>query len=112
MEADHCYHPPRGCDPTGLTPPILSYPHDAGWGNSVTGGYVYRGSAIPALQGAYLFADFGSGRIWAARRDAGGGWQAERLLDTGGAISTFGETDAGELLVADYAAGVLYRLVP
>ena len=112
MEADHCYRPPRGCDSSGLTPPILSYPHEAAWGNSVTGGYVYRGNAIPSLQGAYLFADFGSGRVWAARQGASGSWSAERLLDTGGALSTFGEDDAGELLLADFAAGILYRLVP
>jgi glucose/arabinose dehydrogenase len=112
MEGDHCYRPVRGCDPSGKTPPIVTYPHDASWGNSVTGGYVYRGAAIPSLRGAYLFADFGSGRVWTARRNASGAWQVAKLLDTGLAIASFGQDDRGELLLVDYGGGVLYRLVP
>ena len=111
MEGDHCYRPPQGCDASGMTAPIVTYPHDAAWGNSVTGGFVYRGTALPDLQGAYLFADFGSGRIWTARRGASGAWQVAKLLETGRNISSFGEDAAGELLVIDYA-GTLYRLVP
>lgn len=111
MEGDHCYRPRQGCDTGGLTKPIVTYPHDAAWGNSVTGGYVYRGEALPALQGAYLFADFGSGRVWTARRDASGGWRVAKLLETGMNIASFGEDDAGELLVVDYG-GAVYRLVP
>ncbi len=112
MEGDHCYRPAQGCDAGGLTAPIVTYPHDAAWGNSVTGGYVYRGEALPSLRGAYLFADFGSGRIWTARRDASGSWRVSKLLDTGMNISSFGQDDAGELLVVDYGGGLLYRLVP
>ena len=111
MEGDHCYRPPQGCDAGGLTAPIVTYPHDAAWGNSVTGGYVYRGEVLPALQGAYLFADFGSGRVWTARRDASGAWRVAKLLETGMNIASFGEDDAGELLVVDYG-GAIYRLVP
>ncbi len=112
MEGDHCYRPAQGCDRAGLTLPIVTYPHAAAWGNSVTGGYVYRGSALPELQGAYLFADFGSGRVWTARPASDGTWTVELLLETGFNVSTFGEDAAGELYLADYAGGVLYKLVP
>jgi len=111
MEGDHCYRPAQGCDARGMTAPIVTYPHEAAWGNSVTGGFVYRGGALPDLQGAYLFADFGSGRIWTARSGASGTWQVARLLETGRHISSFAEDGAGELLVIDYA-GTLFRLVP
>jgi glucose/arabinose dehydrogenase len=112
MEGNRCYRPAQGCDRDGLTPPILTYSHASGAGNSVTGGYVYRGTRIPSLQGAYVFADFGSGKVWAARRDAGGDWRAEPLLETGFNVSTFGQDDSGELYLADYGGGVLYALVP
>jgi len=55
------------CDETGLEPPVLQYGRDAGV--SVTGGYVYRGQRLGDLYGAYVYADFGSGHIWAMRHD-------------------------------------------
>ena len=56
-----------GCDPAGVTMPVTEYAHGAGC--SVIGGVVYRGDAIPALRGAYLFSDYCSGTLWAI--DAG-----------------------------------------
>jgi hypothetical protein len=56
----------------------------------VTGGYVYRGGALPALQGTYLFGDYVSGRVFAAER-AGDGWQARVLLESGLRIASFSE---------------------
>ena len=57
MEADQCYIPATDCNPTGeLRLPIVSVPHVAGC-NAIVGGYVYRGHAIAALRGAYLYAD-------------------------------------------------------
>ena len=71
---------------------------------SVTGGYVYRGSAMPALVGSYLFADYGSGRIWRLV-PSGSGFAAEELLDTSLSIASFGQGNDGELYVVDIAGG-------
>ena len=108
MEGDACYDPPTGCDPTGLTMPVLTYTHASGWGRSVTGGYVYRGSDVPSLEGAYVFGDYVSGRIFVAEGE-GDDWSARILLEPGFRIATFGQDEAGELYLADYQGGVLYR---
>ncbi len=108
MEGDACYDPPTGCDPTGLTMPVLTYTHASGWGRSVTGGYVYRGNDVPSLAGAYVFGDYISGRIFVAEGE-GDDWTARILLEPGFRIATFGQDEAGELYVADYQGGVLYR---
>ena len=71
-------------------------------GFSVTGGYVYRGTALPALVGRYLFADYGSGRIWRLVPN-GGGFTSEELLDTSLSIASFGQGNDGELYVVDIA---------
>ena len=94
---------------TGLIDPVHDYPRTEGV--SVTGGYVYRGSDIPDLHGSYLFADFGSGRLWRLVDDGQGGLTDELLLETGRAISSFGEGNDGELYVVDYGGG-LYRIAP
>ena len=94
--------------PEGLTDPIWQYGREDGC--SVTGGYVYRGNAIPALYGAYLYGDFCSGRIWTLRRTADGQWQNTLLFDTELNIASFGEDALGELYVLDLN-GAVYRLV-
>src|SRR5690606_2919500 len=63
LEGRHCFEPPRGCDSAGMKPPIWEYPRDEG--RSITGGYVYTGTRVPALRGRYLVADFLSGSVWA-----------------------------------------------
>ncbi len=86
------------CTPTGgHTGPIFEYSHDEGC--SITGGYVYRGSRIPALRGAYLFADYCNGDLRALTQ-SGGRVTLERHLgvDPGGVVS-FGQDAAGELYV-------------
>lgn len=70
MEALHCYGS-QSCDQNGLTPPFIELDRDAG--RSITGGSVYRGSSIPALRGAYFYADYSMNNAWYLRydRDAG-----------------------------------------
>ncbi|MAA73751.1 MAG: glucose dehydrogenase [Salinisphaeraceae bacterium] len=75
---------------------------------SITGGYVYRGSVIPALLGLYIYGDFVGGQVWAYDPVSGNNQQ---LLDSSLNISTFGRGAAGELFVADYS-GEIYRLDP
>src|SRR5215472_12382310 len=62
MEGFHCFNPPSGCNMSGLTLPIAEYSHSEG--NAIIGGFVYHGTAIPSLQGAYIFGDLGTGKIW------------------------------------------------
>ena len=80
-------------------------------GCAVTGGYVYRGQAIPDLEATYLFGDFCSGQVWASYRDSEMQWNTSPFLQTGLQISSFGEDEAGELYIVDYS-GALYRLDP
>jgi uncharacterized repeat protein (TIGR03806 family) len=94
---------------SGLIDPVHQYGRSLGF--SVTGGYVYRGSALPALVGSYLFADYGSGRVWRLV-PSGGGFAAEELLDTSLSIASFGQGSDGELYVVDIAGGGLHKIVP
>jgi uncharacterized repeat protein (TIGR03806 family) len=93
---------------TNLIDPVHQYPRSAGV--SVTGGYVYRGSAIPDLVGSYLFADYGSGRLWRLIDDGAGGLTDDLLAATGGSIVSFGEGNDNELYLVDIG-GRLYRIV-
>ena len=108
-EGSHCFPEEKTCDRSGLAGPLFDYPHQDG-NCSITGGYVYRGTLIPALQGAYLFGDFCSGKIWALA-ETGSGWQSPEILDTTLSISSFGEDEIGELYAIDLNGGVVYRLV-
>ncbi len=105
MEGLHCYNP-NPCNPAGLTLPVAEYPH--GPGCSVTGGFVYRGTASPTLAGIYFYGDYCSGQIWGLRETAGQ-WESRMLLDTGLNITCFGEDEAGEVYVGGYA-GQVYRI--
>ncbi len=87
------------CSGGGLIDPVSEYSHSLG--NSITGGYVYRGSAIPELEGLYIFADYGSGRFWAARPDGQGGYTNDELIDTNVQPTAFGVGPDGELYFVD-----------
>ncbi len=99
------------CDPSLYEEPVWSYdkvpPHRA-----VTGGYVYRGKAIPELFGVYLFSDFASGYLWALDAEAvyeGLDVTAELLLDAPQGFVSFGQDDSGELYLVSFD-GSVYRL--
>jgi glucose/arabinose dehydrogenase len=100
-----------GCDtsaPWPYTDPVAEYTH-AGGNCSVTGGFVYRGTAFPDFVGQYVLGDYCSGRIWTLNAAAG----SPTLLlhrDTSVLVSSFGEAENGEVYVTDHA-GRLYRVV-
>ncbi|MGZ8889105.1 MAG: PQQ-dependent sugar dehydrogenase [Halobacteriota archaeon] len=106
MEGSLCYSPPSGCNQTGLALPIWEYNHATGY--SVTGGFVYRGAAFPELEGAYVFGDYGSGRIWALRYDGMNSTNSE-LAATGVHITSFGLDQKDELYFCA-SDGNVYRL--
>jgi glucose/arabinose dehydrogenase len=107
-EGAYCFYT-MTCDGTGLTNPIVSY--DRHQGIAVTGGYVYRGEAFPALQGAYVFGDYGTGRIWTVARDTDGLWTTRERTRLDGLLSSFGEDEQGELYVTDIGNGGVYRIM-
>ena len=93
------------CDRTGLVEPVFAYDHTQGC--SITGGYVYRGSAIPDLQGTYVYGDFCSGRVWGLRYVDGEVVEQRQIARAAGAISSFARDAAGELYVLTFTEGVL-----
>jgi glucose/arabinose dehydrogenase len=111
MEGNSCFNPAINCNNGTLSLPILVYDHSVGC--SVTGGYRYRGSKNPNLNGLYLYGDFCSGLIWGAQEDGLGGWNTTVLLDTNLSISTFGEDESGEIYFAHLSAtdGAIYQVV-
>ena len=94
-----------GC--SGYTDPIAEYTH-AGGNCSVTGGYVYRGSLEPDLVGQYVLADYCSGRVWTI---PAGGTALTFHRDTSLNISSFGESESGEVYAVDHSGGRLYLVV-
>lgn len=108
----HCYEPSKGCDTTGMKPPVWEYPHDVG--QSITGGYVYTGSRVPALRGKYLVADFVRGHMWALELpDDPTALAKETALGTWPKLwVTFGRDTKGEVWVADFGAGTVFRIGP
>jgi hypothetical protein len=110
MEGAHCYNPEQDCNPDGLTFPIAEYGHENGR-CSITGGYVYRGAAIPVLRGTYLFGDYCSGEVFAlsANVNRKASSVPKVLMQTTLRISSFGEDEAGEIYVVDHKGGI-YRL--
>ncbi|GAA5214994.1 PQQ-dependent sugar dehydrogenase [Corallincola platygyrae] len=92
--------------PADLQMPVIEYSHD--WGQSITGGYVYRGQGSPALNGWYFFADYVSGRVWAA--DTAKTPLAPIEVARSTSPSSFGEDQAGELYLVSHT-GSIYHVV-
>ena len=112
VEGTRCFRPITNCTTTGFTPPVLEYDHSEGC--SVTGGYVYRGSALPELVGHYFYADFCRGWV-RSFRFAGGAATDPRewptLAPPGGQVTSFGEDAVGELYLTT-AGGSVFKVVP
>ena len=116
MEGDICTPKVNpNCNKAGLDLPIHVYPRPQGF--SVTGGFVYRGKALPALCGVYLYADYVTRALWGLRYDGAKTSAHRQLLGTAPgktdlpAVSSFGTDEGGELYVADHSAGRILKIV-
>lgn len=107
MEGKHCFEPKQNCNQQGLKLPVWEYPRSAGV--SITGGFVYRGPALPALKGKYIYADYGSGTIWAL--DASNLTNPVNIILTESKlnISSFGVDAKNELYICAFD-GKIYRI--
>lgn len=105
-EGNTCYNA-TSCTTAGLVEPIHVYERDVG--TSVTGGYVYRGSANGTLAGLYVFGDFATGRIWTIDSAAQSLTASVERLNSSLSIASFAESNDAELFVVDYGGG-LYQL--
>ncbi|HUP91977.1 MAG TPA: PQQ-dependent sugar dehydrogenase [Solimonas sp.] len=99
---------PDGRPLSNFEPPVFEYPHASG-NCSVTGGYVYRGAALPAQRGRYFFADFCSGRV--SSLDAGSGPLDVRQIGEVVNPTSFGEDLDGELYITSFG-GTIHKIVP
>jgi glucose/arabinose dehydrogenase len=110
MEGELCFEPAMGCNTTGLVLPVHTYSHSGG-ACSVIGGYVYRGSAIRALDGHYLYGDYCAGWVKSFRLEGGQAVDHTTWSDLSTSqITSFGEDAAGELYVLS-AGGSVSRIV-
>jgi glucose/arabinose dehydrogenase len=115
MEGTICYRGRNSgknddCNKKGLIEPVYEYLHSAGIGQSVTGGFVYRGKQIPQLAGKYIYGDYQSGKIWALSLDKEGKASNELIADLKGLVSAFGEDKDRELYVCSYGEGKILKL--
>jgi glucose/arabinose dehydrogenase len=109
MEGTHCFNPTT-CSQTGLTLPVHEYDHSNG-NCSVTGGYVYRGNAIPGIRGQYFYSDYCTGFLRSFRIENGSAvdhmtWDVGAL----GNVTSFGEDPSGELYIV--GGNTVFRLSP
>jgi uncharacterized repeat protein (TIGR03806 family) len=107
-EGAHCFNPDP-CDPTGLQDPVVEYSHQEGC--SITAGFVYHGSSIPALRGIFVFGDYCSGNIWGKYYDPHAHYYRRLLAASGMSIASFAQGQDGEIYVLAYN-GVIAKLVP
>lgn len=118
MEGTNCYNPSVLCNDGTLVLPVFEYDHNGFPSRcSISGGYVYRGESIPAMQGYYLFSDYCSNQIWALKWNVNEGLigyvdLTSEMTPSGGfgAVVSFGQDGFGELYIIDIA-GKIFRIV-
>jgi uncharacterized repeat protein (TIGR03806 family) len=109
-EGTHPFRPDRRRGPTPILPPVVEHNH-ADF-RSVTGGFVYRGSRLKELVGAYIYGDYDTGRIWMLRYDGKKVTEHRELVDSALRLVGFAEDEAGELYMVDHMGGGIHRLAP
>jgi glucose/arabinose dehydrogenase len=107
MEAKHCYPPGSGCSTSGLKMPLWEYGRSQGI--SVTGGFVYRGPRLTELTGTYIYADYGSRRIWTLDYTDMDNPINTQLVQANFDISSFGVDQENELFICGFD-GKIHRL--
>jgi uncharacterized repeat protein (TIGR03806 family) len=112
QEGDHPFRPLRKKGPTPILKPIIEHNHHEF--RSITGGYVYHGKRLKELQGAYIYGDYDTGRIWMFRfdRDTKRVTDHRELVDTQHRLVSWGQDLDGELYIVDHQSGGLHRLIP
>ena len=110
MEGSHPFRPERSRGPTPFVPPIVE--HDHAEFRSITGGYVYHGSRLADLRGAYIYGDYDTGKIWMLRYDRETQQVSEQreLLDSTLRLVGFAEDHGGEIFLVDHISGRIYQL--
>jgi uncharacterized repeat protein (TIGR03806 family) len=110
MEGSHPFGPDRPRGPSPFVSPIVE--HDHAEFRSITGGFVYRGSQLSALKGAYIYGDYDTGKIWMFRYDRRTGRVSDHreLLDSTLRLVGFAEDVDGELLLVDHMRGLIFEL--
>ena len=113
-EGKHCYQAAT-CNRKGITQPVMEYPHSEGC--SITGGYVYRGKALPELSGLYFYSDYCTALLRSFRIKNGkavDSWDWKQALDPDGQVAmvtAFGEDQDGELYIVTHAKSI-FKFVP
>lgn len=113
FEGSHPFYPERKLGPHPHVPPTVEHSHAEA--RSLTGGTVYYGKALPELRGAYIYGDYSTGKIWAARVEQGKLTFHKEIADTPFALTCFALDANGELLITDHRGngeGGLYTLEP
>lgn len=110
VEGRHPFRPERQQGPGPIEQSIVEHPHSDF--RSITGGYVYHGTRLPELTGAYLYADYDTGKVWMLRYDGEQVTENRELTDTNLRLVEFAEDQAGEVTFVDHIGGQLHQLVP
>jgi glucose/arabinose dehydrogenase len=108
MEGSHEMIQSRKAGPTPFTKPLIEHSHTDF--RSLTGGIVYRGAKFADLTGCYVYGDYGTGQIWAARQKDNQLIEDKCIADTPFGITNFCETPQGDILIVDYLGNAVHRL--
>lgn len=109
MEGDNCFRK-ETCDKAGLKLPVYQYLQKSGAGQSITGGYVYRGNQLKNLDGWYIYGDYATGNIWRLKLDDTGKVENHLIERLMGAVSSFGEDENGEIYICSYGTGKIHKI--
>ncbi len=109
LEGTHPFRPERKRGPTPILAPVIEHPHTES--RSLTGGHVYHGDRLKDLNGAYIYGDFDTGRVWGLRHDGKQVTWKQELAQTRLRLVSFGEDNAGEIYLLDFMGGGIHRLV-